>query len=49
VALGNVGTLEDLPALLPLMQDEHPLISEHATWAVAEIRRRIPASVGCAA
>ena len=26
--------------LLPLVEDEHPLIAEHAAWAVAEIRRR---------
>lgn len=40
VALGNVGTPEDLPALLPLIEDPHPLIAEHAAWAVAEIRQR---------
>ncbi|MEQ1747887.1 MAG: tRNA epoxyqueuosine(34) reductase QueG [Prosthecobacter sp.] len=40
VALGNTGTLDDLHALEPLTQDEHPLISEHAAWAVQEIRRR---------
>ena len=40
VALGNVGTSDDLPALLPLVEDAHPLIAEHAAWAVAEIRRR---------
>lgn len=40
VALGNTGSAEDLPALEPLMQDEHPLIAEHAAWAVQEIRLR---------
>jgi epoxyqueuosine reductase len=40
VALGNVGTLDDLPALMRLVEDENPLISEHANWAVQEIQRR---------
>ena len=40
VALGNVGTLDDLQALRCLVDDEHPLISEHANWAVQEIQRR---------
>lgn len=40
VALGNVGNLEDLPLLEAATHDEHPLISEHALWAVEEIHRR---------
>ncbi len=46
VALGNVGKPEDLPALEALSTDPHPLIAEHARWAVAEIRQRfgLPAS-----
>lgn len=40
VALGNVGKPEDLPALEALGNDPHPLIAEHARWAVAEIRQR---------
>jgi epoxyqueuosine reductase len=40
VALGNVGTMEDMPALKEAAQDEHPLIAEHARWAVDEILRR---------
>ena len=40
VALGNVGTLEDLPALEAAAQDDHPLIAEHAQWAIGEIRTR---------
>jgi epoxyqueuosine reductase len=43
VALGNVGTAADLPALLPLQSDAHPLIAEHAHWAVAEITARTAA------
>jgi epoxyqueuosine reductase len=41
VVLGNVGTADDLPALEAATCDEHPLISEHAAWAVAEIRSRL--------
>jgi len=41
VALGNVGTAEDLPALEQAAQDPEPLIAEHAQWAIEEIRGRI--------
>ncbi|MDZ4288876.1 MAG: HEAT repeat domain-containing protein, partial [Prosthecobacter sp.] len=40
VALGNVGTPADLPALRQAAKDEHPLIAEHAAWAIGEIERR---------
>ena len=40
VALGNKGTLEDLPALELASKDEEPLIREHATWALARIMQR---------
>ncbi len=40
VALGNVGTDDDLPALHKALHDEEPLVREHAVWAIAEIRRR---------
>lgn len=40
VVLGNVGTVEDLPALTEASLDPHPLISEHALWALDEIRER---------
>ncbi|MBV9617697.1 MAG: tRNA epoxyqueuosine(34) reductase QueG [Verrucomicrobia bacterium] len=40
VALGNVGTREDLPALEHAASDPEPLIAEHANWAIEEIRRR---------
>jgi epoxyqueuosine reductase len=46
VALGNTGTAEDLAALEKLTADDHPLIAEHATWAVQEIQRRLAESVG---
>ena len=38
VALGNTGTLEDIPALEMAANDAQPLIQEHALWAMAEIR-----------
>lgn len=41
VVLGNVGTEEDLPALEKAATDEHPLIQEHALWAIGEIRGRV--------
>lgn len=41
VALGNTGTLEDLPALQRAAADEDPLIAEHATWAVARLSARL--------
>lgn len=40
VVLGNVGIAEDIPHLEPAAADPHPLIAEHARWAVSEIRRR---------
>ncbi len=39
-ALGNVGNLDDLPALEVASADPHPLIAEHAQWAIAEILQR---------
>jgi epoxyqueuosine reductase len=40
VALGNVGTAEDLPALERAAVDPEPLIAEHAAWAIARIQER---------
>lgn len=40
VALGNVGTPEDLPALEQAVRDPEPLIAEHAGWATNRIRTR---------
>lgn len=40
VALGNVGTADDLPALERAAQDTEPLIAEHAQWAIGRIRER---------
>jgi epoxyqueuosine reductase len=41
VALGNVGTAEDLPALTRATVDPEPLISEHAHWAIGRIEQRL--------
>jgi epoxyqueuosine reductase len=40
VALGNVGTHADLPALQRAAFDPEPLIAEHATWAINRILER---------
>jgi len=40
VALGNIGTAEDLPALRSASADPEPLIAEHASWAISEIEAR---------
>ena len=40
VALGNIGTADDLPALERAAHDAEPLIAEHARWAIEEIRGR---------
>ncbi|HEX3817687.1 MAG TPA: hypothetical protein VHW03_05310, partial [Chthoniobacterales bacterium] len=45
VALGNVGTARDLPALELATRDAEPLVAEHATWALAQIRARAAAEV----
>jgi epoxyqueuosine reductase len=40
VALGNVGDLNDLPALERAAVDPEPLVAEHASWAIGRIRER---------
>jgi epoxyqueuosine reductase len=41
VALGNVGNRDALGPLERAARDPEPLIAEHATWAMAEIERRM--------
>jgi epoxyqueuosine reductase len=41
VALGNVGTADDLPALEKAAADPEPLIAEHARWAIDQITSRM--------
>ncbi|MGI9086826.1 MAG: tRNA epoxyqueuosine(34) reductase QueG [Chthoniobacterales bacterium] len=43
VALGNVGTRADLPALQRAANDPEPLIAEHALWAITAIEERLEA------
>jgi len=45
VALGNVGGVDDLPALEKAATDREPLIAEHACWAIEQIRQRLFKSV----
>lgn len=41
VALGNIGTEEDLPILEhTAAEHDEPLVREHAAWAVAQIKKR---------
>jgi epoxyqueuosine reductase len=40
VALGNVGTRDDLPFLEQAKNDPEPLIAEHAMWAIDRIMDR---------
>lgn len=42
VALGNTGDEQDLAALGRAAEEKDELISEHAEWALAEIRSRLP-------
>ncbi|MFO1461596.1 MAG: tRNA epoxyqueuosine(34) reductase QueG [Verrucomicrobiota bacterium] len=45
VALGNVGTAVDLPALRAAAGDAEPLVAEHADWAIRRIQSRESGSV----
>jgi epoxyqueuosine reductase len=48
VALGNVGTADELPALARALTEPHPLVRAHAAWAIGEIgRRHPPAAANC--
>ncbi|HEY0971107.1 MAG TPA: tRNA epoxyqueuosine(34) reductase QueG [Gemmatimonadales bacterium] len=40
VVLGNVGTAEDVDVLTRALDDEEPLVREHAAWARAWIEQR---------
>ena len=40
VALGNTDNLHALPVLQNALQDEEPLVREHAQWAIEEISKR---------
>ena len=38
VVLGNVGTADDVDALTRALEDEEPLVREHAAWALERLR-----------
>jgi len=37
VALGNIGSVEAVPALIRALDDDEPLVRGHAAWALGEI------------
>ncbi len=41
VALGNCGTLDDLPALEDALQHPDPMLREHIRWAIHRIQQRV--------
>lgn len=43
VALGNVGTAAEVPAILQALRREPALVREHLYWALGQIARREPA------
>jgi epoxyqueuosine reductase len=46
VALGNVGGVDELPALMQALGEPSPLVRAHVAWAIARIvaRERLPAA-----
>ena len=44
VVLGNVGTVEDIPVLEQALDDEEPLVREHAAWALHRLGRAVRGS-----
>ena len=42
VALGNVGTPSDVPALVEALSDDSALVREHAAWALGRLAERFP-------
>ena len=40
VALGNVGTADDVDVLARALDDPEPLVREHLAWALARIAAR---------
>ncbi len=42
IVLGNIGTADDLPALEQAARETDAVIAEHARWAAAEVRSRLP-------
>ena len=46
VVLGNVGTAEDVEPLERAIDDEPPLLREHARWALAQLLDRAAMEAG---
>ena len=44
VALGNTGDMHALPVLQKALNDEEPLVREHAKWAIEKINQRVGAT-----
>jgi epoxyqueuosine reductase len=44
VALGNVGSAEDIPVLERALDDPEPIVREHAAWALARLGRYVEAA-----
>jgi epoxyqueuosine reductase len=44
VALGNTGDMHHLPVLQNALNDEEPMIREHAKWAIEKINQRVGAT-----
>jgi epoxyqueuosine reductase len=42
VVLGNVGTAEDVEALTRALEDDEPLVREHAAWALSRLGNHGP-------
>jgi epoxyqueuosine reductase len=42
VALGNTSDMHALPVLQNVLNDEEPMIREHAGWAIEQIKKRNP-------
>lgn len=40
VALGNTGTIHALPVLQNALNDDEPMIREHAAWAIEQIKNK---------
>ena len=40
VVVGNAGTADDIDVLTRVLDDEEPLVREHAAWALDSIRAR---------
>jgi epoxyqueuosine reductase len=50
VALGNVGTIDDLPPLMHALGEPWPLVRSHVAWAIAKIvTRSKPSDAGTSA